>query len=221
MNKSANKNIDVKRIVGISVFAALAYVVSLSTSWIKIGGFLSFDLKDTVIVIASFIYGPVAAVCMSAIAALLEFIIPVTGTGVYGLIMNFSSSVVFSLTASIIYKYKRTLAGAIIGLYTASLLTVGAMMALNLLVTPYYMGVDLATVKGLIPVLLLPFNAAKTLMNSALVMILYKPISQAMCRAGLIKDKVSSFKFNKYSVILLVSFAVTLAAAIVLLVVIN
>ncbi len=209
------KKLDMKRLVGIAMFASLAYGVTfvfrLPVS------FLTFDAKDAVLTVAAFIYGPIAAVIMSCIAALIEFI-TISGTGVYGLIMNFSSSAVFSGTAALVYKYRRSFSGAIISIYSASIVTVAFMMCLNLLVTPYYMGVDIDTVKRLIPGLLLPFNTAKVLMNSALAMLLYKPVSQAMRRAGLIKGRVD-MSFNRRSIVLLVIITLTLAASITLFIV--
>ncbi len=210
---AVKKPLDVKRLVGIAMFSALSYGVTfvfrLPVS------FLTFDAKDSVLTVAAFIYGPLAAIIMSGIAAMIEFI-TISGTGLYGLIMNFASSAAFSATAALIYKYRRSFSGAIISIYAASAVTVALMMCLNLLVTPYYMGVSTETVKSLIPSLLLPFNTAKVLMNSALAMLLYKPVSQAMYRARLIKGKSPSFKFNKHSVILLAVFTLTFAAAVVL-----
>lgn len=214
-NVKTKVKIDVKRLVGIAMFTALAYattfVFRLPVS------FLTFDAKDAVIAVASFIYGPISAVIMSFLAAFIEFI-SISGTGAYGLIMNFASSAAFSGTAALIYKYRRSFLGAIISIYSASFVTVALMLCLNLLVTPYYMGVDVATVKSIIPTLILPFNAAKSLMNSALAMILYKPISQAMRRAGLIKGKID-MKFNKQSAVLITVAFLTAALAITIFVI--
>ena len=78
-----------RRMTGVAVFSALAYGVALVTN-IKVG-FLSFDAKDAVITIASFIYGPLAAVIMSFITAFLEFI-SFGGTGPYGALMDLVST---------------------------------------------------------------------------------------------------------------------------------
>ena len=177
-----------KRMTGIAAFSALAYGVSLITN-IKVG-FLSFDAKDAIITIASFIYGPIAAVAMSFITAFLEFI-SFSSTGPYGALMDFVSTLSFTFTAAIIYKYKRKLSGALISLGTASCVYVAAMMVANLLITPLYMGVDVSAVKAMIPTMLLPFNIAKALMNSAIAMIIYKPISKLVRRIGFAKPSHS------------------------------
>ena len=174
--------------------------------------FLTFDAKDAVLTIAAFIYGPIAAIIMSLIPALIE-LLTISGTGFWGFLMNFASSACFSFTASVIYKYKRSFNGAIVGLYTSVLATTAVMMVLNILVTPIYMGVPRAVVIELLPTLLLPFNFAKALMNAAITMLIYKPVSVAMKRAKLIQGKMDA-KFNKQSVVMLIIGGVTLAASI-------
>ena len=87
--------------VGIGMFSALAYAVALiCNSFIPpVGGFLSLDVKDSIIAIASFVYGPISAVPIALISALIEFLTFST-TGWYGLVMNFVSSASFSLIYS-------------------------------------------------------------------------------------------------------------------------
>ena len=94
-----------RTMTGIAVFSALAFIVSFS---IRVPvQFLTFDAKDAIIAIAAFVYGPISAVIMALIAALIEAV-TISDTAVYGFIMNFASSATFALVASTIYKYKRT-----------------------------------------------------------------------------------------------------------------
>lgn len=165
------------------MFCALSYVCMLV---IKIPvQFLTLDIKDSLIILCGLLFGPVTAVAVSFIVPLLEFM-TISGTGVYGLIMNVLSSLSFSLTASLIYRYKKTFYGAIVGLVSGVLAMTAVMMLANLLVTPYYMGVPTATVAALIPKLLLPFNLIKAILNAAIVLLLYKPISRILRRGGMI-----------------------------------
>ena len=217
INSRRNSNIDMKKIVGMAMFSALAYGVTFVFR-IPVS-FLTFDAKDAILTIAAFMYGPVAAVIMSLIPALIE-LITISGTGGWGFLMNFASSACFSCTASLIYKYRRSFNGAIIALYASVAATTAFMMLMNILVTPVYMGVPRSAVIDLIPSLLLPFNFAKALMNAAITMLIYKPVSVAMKRAKLIKGKID-MRFNKNSVITLVAGAVTLAAAIVIFVILR
>ena len=119
-----NNRTLLKKICGIGTFAALAYVTTCLCKLIpSVAGFLSLDAKDAVIAIASFIYGPMTAPIISLIVALVE-LITISETGPWGFLMNFAASTVFSLTASLIYKYKKTYNGVIIGFSAATAITV-------------------------------------------------------------------------------------------------
>lgn len=216
MNKTTSK-LDTKKLVGMAMFAALAYAVTFVFRIPVM--FLTFDAKDAIIIIASLIYGPVSGIIISLTVALIE-LITISGTGVYGFIMNFASSAVFSAVAALVYKYKRTSAGAIIGFFSASAVMVTVMLVLNILITPFYMGVERAAVMELLPKVILPFNIAKGLMNSAFAMLLYKPIISGLRHAKLIKGS-SKMTFNNSSVVMLVTALVTLASAITIFVIIK
>ena len=219
-----NSRINTRHAAGIAIFSSLAVVVALICQIIPpVAGFLSLDAKDAVISMASFVYGPFSAIIISFIAALIE-LFTFSTTGWYGFIMNFVSSAIFSFTASIIYKKWRSLNGALAGFVAAVVSTTGVMLLLNIFVTPLYMkyiGVPMtsADVIAMIPKILLPFNFAKSLMNSALAMLLYKPLSTALKRLNLAEGKMET-KFNKQSVIILVVGAIAFAAAITILLII-
>ena len=169
----------IRYLVMLALFTAMAYVVMLAIH-IKVG-FLTLDVKDAVMTLCGLYFGPLSALIIAVVVPLLE--LATSDTGPYGLIMNILGSVSFSVVASLIYKYKKTLWGAIIGLISAAFTMVAVMMAANLLVTPHFMGVTVAAVREMIPTLLLPFNLLKALVNVGVVLLLYKTLSRALRRA--------------------------------------
>ena len=209
MTKTANSKIDIKRIVGIAMFSALAFGVTFIFR-IPVS-FLTFDAKDALLTIASFIYGPIAAVLMSLIASILE--LTISDTAIIGALMNFVSSAAFSGTASLIYKYKRTLNGAIIGVFSSVAVTTAVMVVMNIFITPIYMGVPRSVVISMLPMLTV-FNFAKSMMNGAIAMLLYKPVAIAMRRAKLISGQSMNTKFGRKSIVTIVVSALALAVAI-------
>ena len=218
------KKYDTKKYIGIAVFSSLAFVVALVCNVIPpVANFLSLDVKDAVIAIASFVYGPISAVLISFIASFIEFITFST-TGWYGLVMNFASSAVFSLTASLIYKKIRNLNGALVAFFAAVITTTAVMLVLNKFVTPIYLFDYLkimpedaarAYVSELIPVVLLPFNFAKALLNSALAMLLYKPTTAALRKAKMASG--AKISFNKGSIVILCVGGIALIASLIIL----
>lgn len=221
-NNNKLKRFDTRKIVGIAVFAALAYVVAVICQLIpQVQGFLSLDFKDAVIAMASFIYGPIAAVLISLIVATLE-LVTISGTFWYGFIMNFASSATFSLVACLIYKKFKSLNGALVSFTASIIATVSVMLTLNIFVTPLYMEwmgipLDREGVIKMIPKVLLPFNLAKSLISSALAMMLYKPVATAMRRVGFAVGDAKKMTFNRASVIILSVGALFIVGAVILL----
>ena len=221
MDNSKRKNsAEIKKLCTMSIFVALAIVATFLTKWLQVAH-LTFDAKDAVITIAAYVYGPVSAVMMSIVTSVIETLAMGGDTQWYGLLMNIFSSIAFSVTASYIYSKKRNINGAIISLLSATGVTTVVMLLLNIFVTPVYMksiGVPMtiSDVMDMIPILILPFNLAKAIMNSAITLYLYKPVTLALKSAKLIEgDTKNAFQFNRNSIIVLVvGFAALIASGV-------
>ena len=215
MNKKTS--LDIKKTASIAMLSALAFLARLV---FKIPvSFLTFDIKDTVIALGGLVFGPVSGVVIALVVSLVEMII--SETGPIGFIMNFVSSAVFAGVASLIYKFKRTFNGAIIGLYSSVAATTAVMLLMNVILTPIYQGVPRSAVIAMLPTLFLTFNFAKTLLNAAIVMLIYKPVVVALRKAKILEGKTMDVKFGKQSVITIIISSVSLVAAIVIFVILN
>ncbi len=187
MKKTLSRHEHIKALSAVGLFCALAYVCCVLFHFKA--SFLTFDLKDAVMTVGAMIFGPVYGIAMAVVVAIIEGI-TISSTGIYGFIMNVLSSVTFVGIASLVYKLRRTMSGAVVGISIASVSTVAVMMAANIFITPFYMNVPRGEVIALIPTLLLPFNLTKVIFNSAVVFIIYKPIITAMRHAGFIVTEV-------------------------------
>ena len=115
---------NIKTLVTLGMLTALAYAVMAVCKVIPaVGGFLSFDLKDTVMAIGGFLFGPAAALAMAIVVPFIEFV-TVSDTGWYGLIMNIIATTLFVLPAVLIYRRRHKTSAAILGLVVGSLLAV-------------------------------------------------------------------------------------------------
>ena len=209
-SKKSNR-FDVRTIVVLAIFAALAFVVEV-VFHIRVS-FLTFDAKDAVITIGSLFYGPISGIIVSLVIAFIEMI-TISTTGFWGFVMNFVSTATFAGVASLIYKKKRTLNGAFIGLAAGSVSMVIVMLIMNLLITPIYTGMSVQAVAEMILPLLLPFNLAKAVLNTALVLLLYKPVFIGLKAAHLAEGEMN-FRFDKNTIIVIVSGIVLMTAALV------
>ena len=180
MNERIKNNNKIKKLTAVAMFSALAYVIHFIHIPV---GFLNLDFKDVIMTVCGMYFGPIYGIAIAVLVPVLETI-TVGGTGVYGLIMNILSSVTFVGTASVIYRFKKTMSGAVIGLCAAVFAMTAVMVVANLLITPYYMGVSVSDVVALLPKLLLPFNAIKAILNASLTLCFYKPLTTILRRTG-------------------------------------
>ena len=63
------------------------------------------------------------------------------------------------------------------------------MLLWNWLITPLYMGYPRAAVEAMLIPYFLPFNALKAGLNTALTMVLYKPIANTLRKTGLLEQR--------------------------------
>ncbi|MBE7030024.1 MAG: ECF transporter S component [Ruminococcaceae bacterium] len=183
-------NQKTKQLTTIAMLSALAYIV-MWVGRIPVVLFLKYDPKDVIITIGGFLHGPLSAFVISALVSLVEMF-SASDTGVIGLLMNILSTCAFSCTAAVIYKKKRTLSGAAIGLTAGVILMVVMMLLWNYFITPLYMKTPRDVVAGMLLPVFLPFNLIKGILNAALTMLLYKPVSKALRRSGLMPASAST-----------------------------
>ena len=176
-----------KKLVVAAVFCALAFA-SMFIMRINVM-FLTFDAKDAVVTIAGLLLGPIYSLAISVTVAVIESI-TLGDTGFWGLLMDVLSTAVFSCTCALIYKYKKNIKGAIVGLISSVLAMTAFMVLFNLFIVPLYTpGYTTAAVAKMVPTLFLPFNLTKAMLNAALVLILYKPASTALKATKVLSSK--------------------------------
>ena len=176
---------------------------------------MQMDLKDTVICIGGFIFGPVASAVISLVVALVEMF-SVSDTGPIGMVMNVLATCSFCCTAAFVYKKMHTKKGAVLGLFLGVAALTVVMLLWNYLITPLYMGVERDVVKDMLVPIILPFNLVKGGLNMALILVLYKPVVTALRQARLVPESQAVFQktgkvstgFALFSFALLATFVV-------------
>ncbi|MBQ9749313.1 MAG: ECF transporter S component [Clostridia bacterium] len=185
----------IKNLCMAALFCALA-IASTYIMHIKVM-FLTFDAKDAVITIAGLLFGPIYSIAISLVVSLVEFI-TIGDAGFWGFLMDFLSTAIYSTVCALIYKYKKNIKGAAIGLVSSIFAMTAFMLLFNLFIVPIYTpNFTTAAVAKMVPTLFLPFNLTKATLNAAIVLILYKPVSTALKAAKVLP---SSTKFEESKV---------------------
>ncbi len=212
----SKQRISTRNMAVIAMFSAVSFMAVLISQIIPtVAGFLSYDPKDAIIVIAGFIMGPMASVAISVLVSFIEMI-TISTTGPYGFLMNVVSTCAFAVPAAWFYKKNHSQKGAVIGLLFSVVVLVICMAIWNYVVTPYYMGVERQMVADMMFTVFVPFNLAKGGINAGLSLLLYRPIVGSLRKAGLVEQSSSSHKktfsagFTLFAAAVIVTFVLLL-----------
>ena len=193
------QNKTIKYIARVAVLSAIASLLMLLELplWFA-PPFYELDFSELPILLGGFALGPAAAVLMELIKNLLNLLMNGTDTAFVGEFANFVTGCALVLPATLIYKYKKTLKGAILGLVVGavSLMTVGSLMNYFVLIPAfssfYGMPIDaivamgtkvngaIVDLKTLIVFAVVPFNLLKAAACSVLSLLMYKRLSKIL-----------------------------------------
>ena len=106
--------------------------------------------------------------------------------------MNILSTVAFVCPAAWAYRKNHTMSGAITGLISGTILLTAVMVLWNYLITPIYMGYPREAVVELLIPAFIPFNLLKGAINTALTLLIYKPLVTTLRKSGLLETSSSN-----------------------------
>lgn len=175
-------NDKTRKLTTVAMLCAIAYVV-MAVGRVPVVLFLKYDPKDVIITLGGLIWGPLTALWVSVTVSVIEML-SVSETGVLGCFMNIISTCSFACTTSFIYKKRRTLSGAVTGLFAGSITMVTVMLLWNYLITPLYMGYPREDIMKLLLPAFLPFNLLKAGLNASFTFLLYKPVIYALRKSS-------------------------------------
>ena len=192
------KQQNTRKITMLAIFSAMAFIL-VALIRIPVVLFLNYEPKDVIIAISGFLVGPVGALLVSTVVGLIEMV-TISATGYVGAIMNILASASYACTAAIIYRKKKTLKGAILGLIVGTLLMTTIMIVWNYVITPLYMGMPRDAVVSMLVPVFLPFNLVKGAINSSIVLLIYKPVVTALRKARIAEIKTEAKAEMRWSI---------------------
>lgn len=210
---AAQRHSATEKLVVLSMLSAIGFI-SMMLIKIPVIGFLKYEPKDIFITFAGFIYGPLAALACGIVTALLE--LPFSSTGLIGMVMNIVSTAAFACTASLIYKKRRDIYSAAIGLLSGVAVMSVSMLLWNYLISPLYMGVTRAEIVPLLTSMFLPFNLLKAGINAAITLLLYRPFMRVLRLCGSpVEEHLADKKSSVALVALIAALLLALCAGVV------
>ncbi len=167
-----------RKIVGVALFSALSFVVSLLEFPIfPAASFLKLDFSAVFILLGGFMYGPIAGIVICAVKELIRFVMG-SGTGGIGELANFLVITALIIIPTVVYRFKKGLPIVIITLLLGVLtMTATALLSNRFIMFPLYMGEGAANAFGSLWYYIIFFNLIKGMAVSAIVFLLYKRVS--------------------------------------------
>ena len=165
---------NTKTLVTMALLAAIAGALSFVEIPAIAVGFLKYDASDVPALVAGFVFGPGPGFLVGGIGALIHGILSGNWPGC---LMNVVAVAGHVIPAALIYKHRKTLAGAIVGLVVGALVATALMAGMNIIIDPIFYGYTTEAILALILPVFVPFNLIKTALNSVLCLLVYKPIS--------------------------------------------
>lgn len=141
---------------------------------IPVTPFLTYDPSLVPAMVSGFAYGPGPGATVGILTSILHGLI--TGEWV-GTLMNIVAVACYVLPAAAMYQRFRVYPGAIAGLVLGVVLGCAGSIGANLTIgVAFWYGSSDAIMPLVLPALL-PFNLVKTILNSALTLMVYKAVS--------------------------------------------
>ncbi len=172
------RNQRLLKLVQMAMLCAVAYIFILLIRFpiFPATPYLVYDAGDVPLLIGAFMFGPVAGFCMTVVVSALQAIF-LSGDGPVGFAMHVIASGVLVLVAGAIYRKFHNRKFAAIGLIAGTVAMAAVMIPANLIFTVNFYGVPVDTVWATMP-FTVGFNLVKASINSAVVFLVYKPLSR-------------------------------------------
>lgn len=167
--------INTKKMVTMAVLIALSivFVYLVHFPIFPAAPFLEYDPADIPILMGTFLYGPLAGIILTVIAATIQGLTVSSASGIIGIMMHIFATGSFVIVTGNIYKHTAGKKGVVIALISGIMVVTLTMVIWNVIFTPLFMGTALKDVLPLLIPAIIPFNLVKAGINGLMSAILY------------------------------------------------
>ena len=187
------KKFNIKSLAVVAIMGAIGFILMVLEFPMPflIPPFIKFDFSELPAIITAFALGPIHGIIVCLIKNLLHLFI--TSTAGVGELSNFILGAIFVGSAGVIYKYKKTRTGALVGSLLGAVLMAVISIATNYFITyPFYtnfmpMEGIIGAYQAILPaadsllkclvIFNLPFNFVKGIIDAVICFVVYKKLS--------------------------------------------
>ena len=175
---------SVRQLTQMAMLAAISVVIVFFIRFpiIPAAPFLEYTPAEVPIMMAGFLYGPIAGLVLTVVYAVIQGVTVSAHSGPIGIIMNILSTGSFVLVAGLIYRRGRSTKRAIIAILAGIVATCVSMIGFNLIFVPIFMGVPREVVIGMVLPVFLPFNIIRAGVNSVIAFVAWRAVGSLLER---------------------------------------
>ena len=169
-------------VIGMMAALSVALMYMLQIPIIPAAPYMLYDMADIPILIGTLFFGPAAGMILTVIVSIIQGVTVSASGGIVGIVMHIAATGAFVLTVGLLRKkWKKSVllpvAAGIAGMTVV-------MVAMNLLLSPYFYGISFQAVVEMILPIIIPFNLIKAGVNGMLAYSVYKVLLVAFPRIG-------------------------------------
>lgn len=175
----------IDRMVKLGMLTALSIILVYAIHFpiFPAATYLEYDMADVPILIGAFLYGPWWGLGLTAVVSVLQWLLVSPQSLWVGAVMHFLATGSYVVAAGLIYQHNKTSSAAVFGIALGALLQTLMMIPMNLIFTVHFFGVPREAVIALLPTVIVPFNAIKTVANSIITFLLYRRVAKLFEKA--------------------------------------
>ena len=177
---NVKKRNNVRKLTALGMLGAISIILVATVHFpiIPAAPFLEYDPADVPILIGAFAFGPVAGFLLTVVVSIIQgMTVSAASGGPIGIIMHIVATGSCVLIAGNVYRRNKTRKTAAVALVIGALTMTVAMVVMNLILTPIFLGQSMETVMQMLVPAIIPFNLIKAGLNCAITFVLCKSIS--------------------------------------------
>lgn len=155
--------------------------------------YLKWDAGDIPALLGAFSMGPAAGILIEAVKNLVWQLTGKNSTGVVGFSASFLAGATLCFTAGLVYRFRRTKAGAIAGMAAGTVAMTAVMCAANAYVFFPLWGIKGDAVAKALIGAAVPFNLLKGALTSTITFLLYKRVKRYLGGPGTLAGRGGSW----------------------------
>ncbi len=188
--KNEIKN-NVTKLVITAMMAALSVVFMFVVRFSLLPGakFLEYDMGDIPVIISTLFLGTPAGAFVLIFVSLIQSLTVSAASSWQGFVMHVLSTGAYVLILKLFTRKKDNTAHLLTGVIVSTLALTLIMIPLNLIFTPLYLNTTVDAVLQLMLPAIVPFNFLKGIINSVIVILLYRPLKEILTKSNMLNKK--------------------------------